>query len=318
MYSSDFPYQEITTYDESMDDPFIMSLKEKSPVQITSFVITNLSLLGSLFTLLTFVLLKQTRRNMFCYLVLNIAIADLFSGAAGFLAFVNPEGNRTGCIWVAILRDFGIICSYFFTINIGWLIYYSVQKDVDVVSCKRKLKNGIIIGYITALIGAVAPYFTDSYCPKTGSSCWVDNDVLSWAIFWFLSEFFLPSIAVFIVTIYLFVKTSKVIKAQNELALVPNKSYKVLFSIPCIFLICNIPGTLFFFFCWSQSSATEGLRLANNMIRNGQGLLNTMMYSIAIVGGLLVERIKECMGRRRANRSHMVSLVNDGGNLVIY
>lgn len=283
-------------------------------------IISFLSLIGSLFTLLTFIILKNVQKNKFFFLVFNIAFADLITAIGGLIEIGGSITNFE-CILTALFRDFGIICSYFFTTCIAAVIYYAARRELDDDSVQRKIRLTIYLAYIFALMGIIFPGVTGSYC-NSGNACWVAPG-FSWDMVWFLTEFMFPSLFVFIVTVILFVKTTKTIEEENKWALVPNKSYKLLFWIPFIFLICNLPGTLFTIFCFNAQSFTF-LRYINAFARDAQGLFHTLLYSIGIVGEALHERLNEAWNNRRKKRDNLkrhpgeVMLIEDQKGVLIY
>jgi hypothetical protein len=237
--------------------PHIIEFQSAEPEGffLASEILTFLSILGSSFTLCTFIWLKATRDNLFCYLVMNIAIADLFTAIAGTF-YVTGTVTTTLCILTALFRDFGIFCSYFFTSLIAYIIYYAAKQEIEMDRVKQNVYRIIKYGYVIAFILTWLPYFTGSYYSfcTGGFGCWVQSGV-SWDLLWFLGEFSLPSIFVFAFCMIMFCKTKNVIEDQNRFALVPNKSYKVLFALPCIFLLCNLPGTVFSLSCFSEAGS---------------------------------------------------------------
>jgi hypothetical protein len=55
------------------------------------------------------------------------------------------------------------------------------------------------------------------------------------------------------------------------------------------------------------------------MIRNGQGFLDTLIYSIAIIGGMLREKLDEVVNKKDRKLTGLgVSLVEEKTGMVIY
>jgi hypothetical protein len=146
-------------------------------ILVTSFYLSStLNLLGSLFTIVTFLIFKEAR-NTATYLIFALALSDLCSacGSSFIWIYVIKQENNVYCKIQAGMLMFGLIASFLWSLNIGCvLLYFKIfnlclflglylflvlYKDVDLEYLRRFKPLFHLFAWGYATVATAIPYF---------------------------------------------------------------------------------------------------------------------------------------------------------------
>jgi len=244
-------------------------------VSLLGFICSCLSLIGALFTGLSYLCSPNVRKNFFYYLVFHLAISDLGVSITGLYTVPPTEIDPSLCTIMATMRSFSVMSSFILNLSIALFLYSAVRNDKNQEDFFKEKNTFLAVNYGFAVFGAIGPLLSNAYGPST-IYCWIDSSSTSiTAKFWLIVEAYitLPIVLVWVVILYFWI-IKKMKSTRNE------EKYTNIYRltiIPVIFFFCNF-GTMLDFFVKSSF-----LRIAHICLRQLQGSIHALLYGFMII-----------------------------------
>eukprot|EP00026_Physarum_polycephalum_P011425 Phypoly_transcript_11651.p1 GENE.Phypoly_transcript_11651~~Phypoly_transcript_11651.p1 ORF type:complete len:295 (+),score=-1.18 Phypoly_transcript_11651:3-887(+) len=253
---------------------------ELEAIVISFYSSSVLSLLGSSFTIVTFLIFKEAR-NPATYLIFSLALADLCSAIGStflWIYVINHEDNIY-CKVQAGFQMFGLCASVAWGLIIGIYLFLAIYKDVD-MEYLGKLRVTILThmlawGYASAL--TIIPYIYNEYGilfrDHRFSWCSIEDPQSTYRTFLYIID-----MGVFVILIVLYYLI------RHRLQNVHNSAAKIICNKMNIYLLAyaliNLPAIVnrvqnF----WSQNQIFE-LFLIEFITQPLQGFMNAIAYPI--------------------------------------
>jgi Slime mold cyclic AMP receptor len=254
-----------------------MSSEEQDKINLTLMITNCLSLAGSLFIIVLYIILKL---KIFSFrLVFYIAIADLIHSAGLML----PSNSDPWCFIQAVSLEYTSLSGLFWTGIMAYSIYEAVVKlDTNI---QDKEKKFLIIGYGLPIIFTAVPETTQKY-GFSGGWCWIVSDEDGYifrilCFYWVLFSVILYNIIVYCL-VYRKLKNGALENIRDKQAKEINHDLLMrLRFYPAVLILCYAavtikriydvinPGTDNFWVTW-----VAGLSISLN------GILNCIVYGL--------------------------------------
>jgi len=140
---------------------------------VIALVEAILSLLGSLFIILTYVLIKRLRNFAF-KLVVCLSISDVIISTGNLFTGDALDGytNDSLCYLQSVLKNYGGLASVLWTTVIAYTLYSTVVVQRSILNLYGKF---VLFGFGIPLLMTGIPIMTNQY-GRSGNWCWIKND----------------------------------------------------------------------------------------------------------------------------------------------
>lgn len=159
-----------------MESPFTHSQTET--IIVSNYITSGLNLVGSLFTIMTFMLFKEAR-NGATSLVFCLAISDFCTGASTTFLWVFARHGVTVCSAQGTLLMFGLCASMMWGLMIGVYMFLVLYKEVEIETLDKYRYFFHIVAWGFGIGASVAPLVKGGYgimFPGHAFSwCWIDG-----------------------------------------------------------------------------------------------------------------------------------------------
>jgi len=234
-----------------------------------------LSIIGSLFVIITFWIFPVTRTPLL-RLVMFLSIADLMTGIFFLEGAVVPEFKTNSlCTAMAVIRTYWFITSYFWTSLIAIRLYQlsdgTYKETVGYEKIFHLLSWGGPALYMTVLIILNQTTKTDIFGKDGYNFCWFSD------IQFELPFFFVPT-AVFlafniIIYIIIIIKMRRISTSGQR-----SKAQTRLLILPLIFIICILPKVIGDILFVSTKEIPVVIEVIQSFLLSLQGFLDAIAY----------------------------------------
>jgi hypothetical protein len=140
-----------------------------SGIQIAVFVAAALALVSTLFVIATFFTFAEMRRKRFMKFIFYMSCSDMLVAVMTLIGF--PKGGTTGCYVQGVLVDYGVFCSWFWTVALSFVTY-------NVVITGRTIPDIYLhyVCWLLPLIIVLVPFSNATYGSGNGQWCLIVND----------------------------------------------------------------------------------------------------------------------------------------------
>ena len=270
-------------------------------IEIVLIIGNSLSLAGSLFIIVLFLIFKSARSYAF-KLVVYMSVAD----AIRSVGYILPDSSDSLCLAQAVLTSFGSLSGVMWTSIIAFSIYCVVVLEIENISSYEKFM--VLIGYILPFCIILLPFTTSSYGRAEGW-CWVKLD--QYEIIWRLVAFYAIVLLVIIFNSIMYYKVIQELKLDigylrgSTHDISQKKTIHNRFSYyPLIIIICYLPVLVKRLIETSIDKTYLPLDIIAALFMSIVGLLNAISYGIT-------DNIKELLFGAASRRTSLDS--NTGG-----
>ena len=129
-----------------------------------------LSLFGSVFIIVNYIVIKSLRHQLSYKLILWVAVSDAIYSIANLLSFEDTENNTALCVLQGMGTQFGGVASIFWVIAISWTINHLIHSPKNLT--KGELKRILLIMHTViwslSFLMTILPLITDTIGPSGG------------------------------------------------------------------------------------------------------------------------------------------------------
>lgn len=248
-----------------------------------TYVISSLSVLGSLFMIFCYLFVSELRSMPIFAFVANLAFADLLLTIDGIPNLINPQTSLVDGLYCEILggiRQLNYASSYLWAFTFGqimWNFYkgdYRTHKDIQ-----NNYTKIFIINWSLSLFTAIIPFFFNAYGPSL-LFCWLSESIHG-IEYILLTGFlgYLPGFILGFILIYYYVVIIRHMRrnTKNKSEDAPDIIEMILY--PSIFLLTIIfVGIDRVFFANYENNLI--IVAVHIILRQGQGFFNCLAYGM--------------------------------------
>ena len=283
--------------------------RERLNIYIGNTTASSLSLLGSLFIIITYSLFTDLRGYAF-KMVLILALFDILN-CIGFMIPTYDSTNKSiPCHIQAILINISSIAAILWTS----VIAYSLHSIFHNESSKIKERFPLQVGGVSffALISGVVPEVTDAY-GRTAGWCWITLNGMNYNFFFYqrLSFLFIPLCLaiVFNATVYARVFRRVIVLPDDDMSGTAKKGFvRKLKLYPLILILCYLPFTVKQALEMTSVRRVEYmyvLTLISGVMRCLHGICNAVVYGFT---GKIRKRIRAALQNPRIKSTKGMSM----------
>jgi len=256
-----------------------LSEDQNEVILYINYVTSFLNLVGSLFTIITFLVFKEAR-NEGTKLVFFLSLSDLCSavGASGFWHwFINGEQNLYCKISASILQ-FGLVASIIWGFIIGLYMFLVVYKNMEFEQVQRFSVLFHFIGWGYPIVSAVIPLIENQYAPVIPKPL----DIKAWC--WIAGNngyrmlLYVPDVIIYIsmITLYCFLRFRLYNSRNSQSVIICRKMsiYLLTYVVINTFAIVNRMQDFFM-----PDVDIFALYVLQFLTQPSQGFLNAIAYS---------------------------------------
>jgi len=248
--------------------------------RVIAIVTGTLSLLGTLFIVLTFLLFKHLRGSFGFRLIFYLAVSNLISAIQVIVQSANEHCANDACIAGAYMSQFGNLSGIFWVAFIGLNFFLAVSGANNNAAAikfnqhKEKIYNSIAWGLpgIFTLIAGFGGMFG-----VAGMWCWIMGTHLAARIIMY--DFWIMVVYIWSAVLLVWVCMKRRLMKEAP-ALARRLIYYIL-----VFFGCNlftIIGTFSFYSRSETDTGVEWLRIAIAVFEPLHGFLNALVYGLNV------------------------------------
>eukprot|EP00026_Physarum_polycephalum_P012835 Phypoly_transcript_13173.p1 GENE.Phypoly_transcript_13173~~Phypoly_transcript_13173.p1 ORF type:complete len:326 (+),score=12.53 Phypoly_transcript_13173:28-978(+) len=149
-------------------------------IVIAFYISSSLNFIGSLFTIITFLIFKDAR-NSATYFIFALALSDFCSACGTIFVWIYlvDQQNNVFCKLQGGLQMFGLIASILWGLNIGIYLFLALYKNVELELLRRFKLLFHIFAWGYAAAATALPYMYNEYSmlfPQSQYSwCWIGD-----------------------------------------------------------------------------------------------------------------------------------------------
>ena len=143
---------------------------ERNLIVTIALIGSSLSLIGAVFIMVNYFLIKSLRNQLSYKLIFWVALSDAIYAISNLFSISEVQNHPGSCVFSAMLRQFGNVASFLWVIAISWTINRMMYSAKRLTKGELKIilryMHGII--WSLSLIATFIPLFTDTYGPSGG------------------------------------------------------------------------------------------------------------------------------------------------------
>lgn len=256
-----------------------------SPVFVIGYVFSVLSLIASLYVMISYLIHKPTRHNAFFFLIASINFLDLCLGFSSvpLLSIHITENDDViadgvECSIFGVLRTFALLSSYLMNVLLAWAIYCGVTLTSYSEAKPNSYYHVRVAGiYLCSLIAALLPLSTNSIGKGT-LYCDLKADTQPADLVWQIIDYIVPFILSFCCIVVMMVMAIRQLRKLYGGSTIKRRFYRLLL-FPAIFLFVNSGGFISRFATFS-SVIPEWLESYHFLLRQIQGVFHGGVYGL--------------------------------------
>jgi len=308
-------------------------------VEIAVIVTCCLSIIGSLFIIVSFFLSREFRKSQSRKLLVLLSFCDMITAVA-YLLYRTPRGTNdayyvpTICKAQSFVNIFANQASFFWTAFISLFLFLSRKTGVKTAS--KYIPIFHIISWGWPIISAVLVAVNNVWGPDFDSTaywCWISEEVpggKKWLWHLVAGKAVEWSSCAFVTIMYIFVfidlrknmdqsPATQLLITHRTGATSWKSTEKKLLAIPFIFIVLRAPGTIRTIFEWGRAddpiSKWEWLSMLQAIGDSGQGFANGLLF------GLFTEKVRSfyrkliasCSGGRHGSSLNFYGTLSNNG-----
>jgi hypothetical protein len=244
------------------------------PLRMLFFIMTTVSLVGQLFTIVTYRSIRSKSNKFYGYVAMH-SVLGLPWELANFFNFAALEDEET-CKMVGFLYAFSYSAYLLWSSVIAWAIYSSLKNRTQVYNLNLKYLVGV---YAASFLIMLYPLIDDSfgkYIGKGISYCWFKssgyNDLS------FFMAYYAPLLLTTFFNGFCYIASSSIVR--KEYSKEESKQFYQFLVFPILQLICNsdfyIRRVSYFF----TGRITVTAEVFHIILHQGEGLFEALAYML--------------------------------------
>jgi len=252
--------------------------KQIETLQIVTHVSSSLSIVGSLFIIISYVVFP-TMRRVHSTIIFFLSFCDLFSSLAWSVIPVSLSDNW--CLAQAIIVQFFQIASFIWTGAIAVSLYLVLVKKKVEFSFEHRIFHlvswlsaaiNVSIGYFAGIFGNANADVTD----KNPSWCWIKYQ----ENFYKLGLYFIPFFIIWIFNLFIYIRVSKEIVKIKSTSIREIAETKIRIYL-LVFMFCVSVGAINRMQNWIDPKSPQyWLYFCDALVSPLQGFLNSIIYGM--------------------------------------
>ena len=245
--------------------------------RVISIATGSLSLIGTVFIVLSFAAFKHLRASLGFRLIFFLSISNLISALQVIVQSSNEHCHNSACTVGAWMSQFGNLSGIFWVAFIGlnfFLAISGVNHTADAVKFnkhKEKIFHSIAWG-LPALFTVIAG--SAGMFGVAGMWCWITGSFIAARII----MYDVWIIMVYIWSAFLLVWVCMKQRLMKE---IPTVARRLIYYI-LVFFICNLFTIVGTFSFYLQQEDTEWIRIAIALFEPLHGFLNALVYGLNV------------------------------------
>jgi hypothetical protein len=246
--------------------------------RVIGLVTGSLSLFGTLFILVSFIMFRNLRQSMGFRLIFALAIANHVSAIQCIMQSSNEHCENNVCIAAAYMAQFGNLAGVLWVCFIGMNFFMAISGFNNTPSAIKlnKYKEYIFhslawgIPLLFTIIGAAVPYFGIA-----GMWCWIKSEYL-------VARFFCYDMWIILVYLWSTFLLIWLCLKRRLVKEVPGVARRLIYYV-VVFYICNIFTLIGTFSFWTNGAGSEGwLSITIALFEPLHGFLNALVYGLNV------------------------------------
>jgi len=267
------------------------SEKQIETMEIVNYTCASISVVGSLFIIVSFMAFRSLRTNFAYGLVFLLAIADLIRSVGKIWgSFLSADPLvRTQCSVAGVVNNFGALSSIVFVAVICSVMYLAVQMEYAHVWSvsqdiyrRRQCVIALIVWSVTFAISCLPLMHSDGY-GYVGAWCWITSNHHEWR--WLC--FYGPLITIWTFCIVMYsVIAYQLRKVQQAVPKENRKQYALYAKLkwyPMVLLIAFLFPTIRRIYQMFDDEAPFALGILHTLGAGLYGVLNAIVYGVNAV-----------------------------------
>jgi len=302
-----FGLREITSnYLNSNDGPDAsFSHSQSELVTILCLVLAGISMLGSLFIIVSYISFPRLRSFAF-QLVLMVSLADVLSS---FAYMITPSVAPSLCEFQGVLMTFSDLASLLWVGSIAFTIHRIFLHEHNFSLEQTHHLKYQCFCWGVSLVFAAFPFITNDYDKTNTLWCWIQYS--SSGIIWGLICYYIPVWILLLYLVWVYLKVWRIIKLQpvnRECVIDTERANHQLVTqsrmlvYPTIFFFSIICGSLDRSYELALKKRNFYLALLNIITCNLHGLFNSIVYGFT--NAVRLEWV-ECCCPKRSNKEEV-------------
>jgi len=250
---------------------------ENTTIIITTYATSGLGVIGSLFTVITFLVFRASR-NVATSLIFSLALSDLCSASStSFFWKWATHDEKLPCDLQGTLLMFGLCASVLWSLTIGMYMFLVLYKNIEIERVDKYIYLFHLFAWGYASVGAIVPLVFRQYGimfpgnPLTW--CWIEKAKSPYRLI-----LYIPDTTVFFLLIILYGLIKYRLRGTNNILAenICNKMsiYLLTYALINFFAIVNRLQNYL-----SSSDAIFELYFLQFLTQPLQGFLNAIAYA---------------------------------------
>ena len=262
----------ITIYVQSISD------QERYEITIGSIIASSFSLMGFLFVLITYAMIKEIRSLPTIKYVICLSFADLILTLSGLIEPVpSPSINPTFCAIMGFFNQFGRMSSLLWTSVFAYSLFIILKTNILNANSFNKY---LMICFMIPLIISFIPLVATNWYGNASIYCWISeslNPTLDTILVTLFFYGWYPLAVIFNIVFYC--KAIALLKHNATTTESKATFYQLLFY-PLILILCWSPAFVDRYEISLNGVNNTTLRFFHVFLVQFQGFLNSIAYGM--------------------------------------